>query len=274
MDNSPDRTPDQSPPEAGLFQEWQFQPAPADPGMAYAASANADAAGNAKEVPIWRLDLPADPELAEEALAKRQDLLLASQTALDDVPRRIADLVQHSRATGGVGLSFAPALAEALPDPEAEALGLLHTLELPTVGVSFALGSEEQHGLDQVFTQFKLDMDNLVRLVTHFAWVETQQGDRLIGRSIVSWSGDLDTLWQSGLALQACELHQRSLHQALASRNLLLHAAVVTVRSAAKLAVLLTTPGGAVLAIPVAWKFIKEVMADLEEYKLIAATPL
>jgi hypothetical protein len=110
--------------------------------------------------------------------------------------------------------------------------------------------------------------------VTHFAWVETRQGDLLIGRSVVGWSGDLDTLWRPGLTTEQRELHRRSLHQALASRNILLHAVVVTVRSAAKLAVLLTTPGGALLALPVAWKFVKEIMADIEKYKLITQTPL
>jgi hypothetical protein len=261
--------PDESLPEAGLLQTWQFQPTPAAPGLSYSIKeADADA------VPVWRLDLPADPEAAQATLSQRQKLLLTSQIALADVPVRIDNLVQHARATGGVGLSFAPLSAEALPDPEADALGLLHALELPAVGVSFAAGSEEQHGLEQAFTRFKADMDNLMRLVTHFAWVETQQDNHLIGRTIVGWSGDLDMLWRLGLAPQGYELHQRSLSQALASRNILLHATVVTVRSAAKLAVLLTTPGGALLAIPVAWKFVKEVMVDVEKYKLIAQTPI
>ena len=261
--------PDKSLPDAGLFQSWQFQPTPAAPGLSYSV----DAAG-AEALPVWSLNLPADPQAARATLSQRQDLLLSSQMALNDVPLRIDDLVQHARATGGVGLSFAPPSAEALPDPEADALGLLHALELPAVGVSFAAGSEEQRGLNQAFEQFKADMDNLTRLITHFAWVETQQDGLLIGRTIVGWSGDLDMLWRTGLTPQARELHQRSLSQALASRNILLHATVVTVRSAAKLAVLLTTPGGAVLAIPVAWKFIKEVMADIEKYKLIAQTPI
>lgn len=261
--------PDTSLPEAGLFQSWQFQPAPAAPGLSYVV----DAAG-AEALPVWRLDLPADPQAAQSTLSQRQELLLTSQMALADVPDRIESLVQHARASGGVGISFAPPPAEALPEPESDALELLHALEMPAVGLSFAAGSEERRGLDNAFTQFKADMDNLMRLVTHFAWVETQQDNLLIGRTIVGWSGDLDMLWRSGLAPQAQELHQLSLSQALASRNILLHAAVVTVRSAAKLAVLLTTPGGAVLAIPVAWKFIKEVMADIEKYKLIAQIPI
>lgn len=260
--------PDKTSPDAGLFQTWQFQTGPAVPGLSYSI----DMAG-AEALPVWRVDLPADPQAAQATLSQRQDLLLTSQMALADVPLRIDDLVQHARATGGVGLSFAPPSADALPDPEADALGLLHALELPAVGVSFAAGDEEQRGLNQAFDQFKADMDNLMRLVTHFAWVETQQDNLLIGRTIVGWSGDLDMLWRTGLTPQAQELHQRSLSQALASRNILLHATVVTVRSAAKLAVLLTTPGGALLAIPVAWKFIKEIMADIEKYKLITQIP-
>lgn len=261
--------PDKSLPEAGLFQTWQFQPAPAIPDLSYSV----EGAG-VSAVPIWRLDLPADAEAAQATLSQRQELLLTSQIALTDIPLRIDNLVQQAQATGGVGLSFAPPSDEVLAGPEADTLELLHALELPAVGVSFATGSEERRGLEQAFDQFKVDMDNLMRLVTHFAWVETQQDSHLIGRTIVSWSGDLDMLWRLGLAPQGYELHQRSLSQALASRNILLHATVVTVRSAAKLAVLLTTPGGAVLAIPVAWKFVKEVMADIEKYKLITQIPI
>ncbi len=207
-------------------------------------------------------------------LAERQEVLGASQLALEDIPERIENLVRQARATGGVGLSFAPPSAEALPEPEAEALELLHALEMPAIGVSFDAAGEEKRGLEQTFDQFKADMDDLLRLVTHFAWVETEQDGRLIGRSVVGWSGDLDTLWHGGLTPEQRELHHRSLRQALASRNILLHAVVVTLRSAAKLAVLLTAPGGALLAVPVAWKFVKEIMADIEKYKLIAETPL
>lgn len=241
--------------------------------MSYAIDA-AGAEADAQAYPVWRVDLPANPTSAEMVLAERQEVLIASELALEDVPERVEDLVQQARASGGVGLSFATPSAEAMPEPEAEALELLHALELPAVGLSFAAGSEERRGLEQAFDQFKVDMDDLLRLVTHFAWIETQQDGRLIGRTVVGWSGDLDTLWQPGLTSEQHELHRSSLRQALASRNILLHAVVVTLRSAAKLAVLLTTPGGAVLAVPVAWKFVKEIMADIKKYKLIAETPL
>ena len=241
--------------------------------MSYAIDV-AGAEAVAQAYPVWRLDLPADSTSAEMVLAERQEVLSASELALKDVPERIEDLVLQARAIGGVGLSFAPQTAETLPEPEADALELLHTLELPAVGLSFAAGSDERRGLEQAFDQFKADMDDLLRLVTHFAWVETQQEGRLIGRTVVGWSGDLDTLWQPGLTPEQHELHRSSLRQALASRNILLHAVVVTLRSAAKLAVLLTTPGGALLVVPVAWKFVKEIMADIEKYKLIAETPL
>lgn len=269
MHTSLPQPPDQLTPDAGLFQTWQFQLAPATAGLSYAIDS-----ASAETLPVWRIDLPADPGQAERTLAERQVLLGASQRALEDVPQRIANVVQHAQATGGVGLSFAPLSAEALPDTEAETLGLLHALELPAAGVSFAAGSEERRGLEQAFDQFKADMDDLLRLVTHFAWVETQQDSVLLGRTVVGWSGDLDTLWSPGLTPERRDLHRRSLHQALVSRNILLHATVVTARSAGKLAVLLATPGGAVLAIPVAWKFVKAIMADIEKYKLIAETPL
>jgi hypothetical protein len=117
-------------------------------------------------------------------------------------------------------------------------------------------------------------MNRLLRLVTHFAWVETEIEGQLLGRSVVSWSGDLDTNWASSAAAEVYQLHQRSLNQALVTRNIALHAVTITTQSAVKLAVLLAAPGGALLALPVAWKFVKSILADIQKYKDLTRAPL
>jgi hypothetical protein len=84
----------------------------------------------------------------------------------------------------------------------------------------------------------------------------------------------LNTAWKPGLLPENRDLHRRALQQALATRHIVMHALVVTTGSAAKLALLLTTPASALLALPVAWKLVKQIMADIEKYKQIAKIPL
>lgn len=251
-----------------LFGAWQVSALAPAPGVSFdTQSAGPEAA------PIFRLELPADARRAAARLDEEEVRLRAVQAALADVPQRVDRLVQQAQVSGGVGVSFAAA-ETTLPEPEAEALELLHALEMPAVGLSFAVEGEQRRSLDQAYEDFRADMDNLFRLVSNFAWVETRQAEALVGRTVVSWSGDLSTTWKLGLPPENQDLHRRSLQQALATRHIVMHALVVTTSSAAKLALLLTTPASAVLALPVAWKLVKQIMADLEKYKQIAKIPL
>lgn len=245
---------------------WQFSTVPDLPGVAFSMETDA-----VNQVPIWRSDLPANPEMAAADLAENDAQMQLSLQALEAVPERIDALVRQAQGASLGGVSFA---AETLAEPEAELLDFVQTINRPSTGVSFAVGGEEKSKLEAAFAQFGEDMEHLLRLVTHFAWVETQIDGRLMGRSIVSWSGDLDTSWKSGLKDEIHQLHKRSLYQALATRNLALHAVTITAKSAAKLAVLLATPGGAILALPVVWKYVKQILADVENYKEITKVPL
>jgi hypothetical protein len=70
--------------------------------------------------------------------------------------------------------------------------------------------------------------------------------------------GDMHTVWHAGLDPTLAMLHQR----ALASRDARMRTVVVA-RVALKLSVLMSTPGGALLALPAAWTFVHQVPAEL-----------
>lgn len=258
-----------SDPLPAAFESWQFAADTSAPGLSYGLDTTPD-----EHIPVWRKDLSADPEVAAAELAAGEALTQASMEELDAVPGRIDDLIRYTQAESTGGVSFAAPSTEALPEPEAELLDLLGTINSPAVGISFAVGGEEQGKIENAFDQFGSDMNRLLRLVTHFAWVETEIEGQLLGRSVVSWSGDLDTNWASSAAAEVYQLHQRSLNQALATRNIALHAVTITTQSAVKLAVLLAAPGGALLALPVAWKFVKGILADIQKYKDLTRAPL
>ena len=104
------------------------------------------------------------------------------------------------------------------------------------------------------------------RALAHYAAVETAVQGRLLGRTTVSWMGDMNTVWHAGLDPTSAVLHQRTLALALASRDTWMRMVVVVARGAIALSVLLTTPGGAILALPAAWKFVHQVLSELEKY--------
>jgi hypothetical protein len=251
-----------SDPLPAAFESWQFESDKSVPGVSFGLDSAPE-----ERIPVWRKDLSADPEVAAAELTASEALTQASMEELDAVPGRIDDLISHVQSESVGGVSFAAPSTEALPAPEAELLDLLGTINSPAVGISFAVGGEEQGKIENAFDQFGSDMNRLLRLVTHFAWVETEIEGQLLGRSVVSWSGDLDTNWASSAAAEVYQMHQRSLNQALVTRNIALHAVTITTQSAVKLAVLLAAPGGALLALPVAWKFVKGILADIQKYK-------
>ena len=88
-----------------------------------------------------------------------------------------------------------------------------------------------------------------------------------MGETIVGWTGDTRTVWGAGAAPARLAWHTRSMALALASRAMLLRTFFLVTQDAAKLSVLLAVPGGAVLALPVAWKFVYQVLAEVGEYQ-------
>jgi hypothetical protein len=132
--------------------------------------------------------------------------------------------------------------------------------------ISFALG-EQEGKLEEATNQFQAAMQRMLRLVAHFAWVETQSQGALLGRTIVTWTGDMDTLWGAGLSSGQFELHERSLQAALASRNTLLRTWLVTSQAAIKLSILVSTPGGAILALPAAWRLVNQILAQARQLR-------
>ena len=142
--------------------------------------------------------------------------------------------------------------------------GGIESLEHPSDQVSFGLVSADTTKLEAVESQFKLAMERVWRMVSHFAYVETAVDGALTGRTMLGWSGNLNTLWEKNVDPDRMDLHQRNLQVAVASRHSLLRVVTVTVQSAVKISALITTPAGAVMALPVAWKFINQLLTEVK----------
>jgi hypothetical protein len=220
-------------------------------------------------IPIarWELDLPADAGAATEILQQRESMIAASLSALQTAPDDIREFV-HNIGGGRLDeVAFDTLPAQPLSSAEQEALRLLTYLEVGPENVSFASAEESRTDLDQASQQFQAAVERMLQLVSHFAFVETKIDGNLTGRTVVSWSGDMYNAWQEQVEADSYGLHQQSVRQAMASRNILIHACIATTQSAARLAVLLTNPAGAILALPVAWKLVNQILKDVEKYR-------
>jgi hypothetical protein len=246
------------------FDSAQDKPSPPG-GTAFGTTATGEAPPTA-EAPVWRANLPADPKQADRDLDRAEEGLEAAQQALDAAASRLDALAEERPS----GLAFdVSATGAELPDPEQELLALLEEAKRGGPPVSFGAGEPIRGGWAQATQQFQAFVEQLQRIVSHYAWVETRVQGQLLGRTAVSWTGDMDTAWQAGLNPAQMALHQRTLGLALASRETLIRTFVVTASGAARLSVLLSTPGGAILALPAAYKFINQVRTELERHQQI-----
>ena len=250
-----------------VFGNWQV--APSYPSVEVAFDLGES---DSEEASLWRLDLPSDPQAAGAQLEQSAAQVAATQAALEDIPDRIDALLMQRQALDSGQVAFDMAGAAPLAEPESELLRWLDSVD-PGQEVSFGLESVTSSEVKGAGAQFLQGTDQLLRLLVHFAWVETQIEGDLLARTVVNWTGDSDTTWGEQLTPQQFQLHQRSLRLALASRTTLLRIFIIVTQSAAKISALIATPGGALLALPAAWKFVNKVLAEVKNYQELSTTP-
>jgi hypothetical protein len=209
---------------------------------------------------VWHIDLPGDCRTAAVSLASGEAHVRASQHALALAEERLKAFVAVRTATPAFAVS---ATTASFAPPEAELVVWLQDMQ--DGAVSFGPGEWLRRGWEESTEQLQAFFNRLLQSLAHYAAVETAVQGQLLGRTTVSWTGDMDTVWQAVLDPTSAVLHQRALALALASRDTWMRMMIVVLRGAITLSVLLTTPGGAVLALPAAWKFVHQVLSELEK---------
>jgi hypothetical protein len=104
-------------------------------------------------------------------------------------------------------------------------------------------------------------------MVSHYARVETEIAGARAGHTAIGWTGDFQTIWAPGVTPPSMQLHHQSVHLALASRIALLRMVAIVATGAAGLALRLSIPGGQLLALPAACKFVRDVVTELHTWK-------
>lgn len=210
--------------------------------------------------PVWRANYPADPDLMEADLEVARKQLEAAEAALVVTPARLDAYL----AQGQAGLAYdLPAPGSQPSLPEEDLTLLLGEIQGVVPVTSYALDDLPAGRWAHAFEAFQAFADRFQQVVAHMAWVETEMGGRLVGRTAVTWTGDMDTILLDWLEPDQLRLHQQTLGLALASRRTVLRTSSLVIANAVKLSALLATPAGIALAIPVVLRFIYQLRKEL-----------
>jgi hypothetical protein len=195
-------------------------------GFAFTASATTTPA-----VPLWSIDLPADPAQAARRLMSCDARLRAASQRLADAPARLEVALDRHRPE--VAFTTATSATEAATDTE-------------LVGWLQRVG----------------------RACTPTAWVETRIQGEPMARSLLGPTGNLRALCRPGLGPCGAGLHQDAVRLVVSSRVALLRVVACVTRGAVAISVRLALPGGAVLALPVAWRFVQRLLGEVDRGNL------
>lgn len=263
-----------------LLGDWHTAEADADMAVSFAAGGDP-----APAISQWSPPLPADPARAAQALQDRAqqqarvaDQLNAVFTRLDPLARQTALALQTDQP---------PSFSAPQGTPESELADLLREgaeQARPTAEGGLLVPARWhalRAGMESAF-------DTIQRQVRLAAWVETRLNHQRLARSAVTWTGSTHTVLEP-LALQSLQtgftaqtdwlfaggryytaLHQRNIRVAVATRATLIRSVFVCLESASKIAsaLMLPPPAGPLAALPVAWDFIRRMLAELRSAEL------
>jgi hypothetical protein len=205
------------------------------------------------EPPVWRVELPGDPEAARSLLARRERRLECSQRDLT----RAAEAVAALREQGAVAFA-------APDDPlQAQKAALWETVAALQQPVAYDIRlrvDEEQRALMEHWQHFVARVRDLV---SHYARVRTTIDDVDVGLTRVGWTGDFETRWVDAVTDLQMQRHRESVGLALGSRVALMRLVSVVAGGAAGLTVRASVPGGQLLLIPATWRFVRDVLKEL-----------
>jgi hypothetical protein len=225
---------------------WQ----PVAPASAFSAAG----AGMGRGEAVWSVGLPADASAAAAALDARAARLDVIGSGLTEASRRLVAFVGEVSAGPALGASFVAGSGD-IPERE-----LAVWLAGARGGVSSARWGGRSDGLGAAAREARAFLAQVAGSWTGFARVETSFGGAACARTRVGWLGDFETVWPAGIGPDRAGMHRTALALALATRTAWLRLAQELVGGGVRLGALIAGPGGWLLAVPAAWRFVRRVL--------------
>jgi hypothetical protein len=226
-------------------------------------------------VPVYRVNLPGSGEDAAGALAEQLAGFERVQASLTQIPAQLDGLARRMQKPTA-GLSFALDGSVPLSAPESELLSLLAETDAAALrgadlesGVSFGVSEAVGAALGQAREKFVALVEQVNRDILHFAWVETKVEGLLVARTKVGWSGDSTTLLHEAASPEHTRLHHQSLKVVAKTRTLKLSLLLSVTSGAVKVGVLMASPEGARLALPVVCEYVIKSLDQLKQIQTL-----
>lgn len=201
----------------------------------------------------------------------------AAFAALDArVDARIDELVRRASASeeGDDGdVSFGLGAGEAEPDDELWALVRLARGEIDDdEELSFAVGDVGEEGrLDRARRELSELVDRVMESLTSLAVVDTSHGSSR-AKTRVGWTGDVTTFVAPGTSPEVVRAHAATVEASLNRSMLRLRLFTSITAAAGRLAAVLTTPASAVMALPIAYRCVRDVYEQLSSLRELSKT--
>jgi len=128
--------------------------------------------------------------------------------------------------------------------------------------LSFGFGFSDKYS--ETLSEFETFIRKISEFLKPSLCVESRIRESLFARTRAGIGGDLKTLWNftDGEFSAYASLHRRNVSFTLDSRTAMFQLLAQIISGAAALAVRFSLPGGAITALPAAWRYIRDVMAQ------------
>lgn len=222
---------------------------------------------------VWSVSLPANVADAQRSIQQQRHILQTTQMAITESGYFLENLSPSLEM-----VSFGAAGIANMPDPEARLVESLAHLQGDEAAVSFGSGFLPKlpglpDGWQATVADYQAFVQQTLQLVRPTLRVETKIENVLLAYTQARLTGDFDTVWveaenpnsqlkQSGSNQQT---HQQILSLTIQSRLALLRLLAQTSVGAAALAAKFAVPGGAIVALPAAWRYIQDVVKQAQQ---------
>jgi hypothetical protein len=195
----------------------------------------------------WMVHLPTDPALAMRVLATADEDLTASLRRLPVAKDKLAAVLD-------------PEPTWAFNSQRSDAEGMLAAW-LYDDQISYDTGAAGRRVTPAMLGDCAAFIDRIRTACSPTAVIETLSGDRLVGRSRLALDGNAGTVVRSDRGANDTRLHGQAVALAASSRVALVRVLGLAARAAVAISVRLVLPGGPLLALGPALRFVHDVVA-------------
>lgn len=153
--------------------------------------------------------------------------------------------------------------------PEGQLLALIREVERPEPAgeVSFGIGETVSAAMQKAQAEFDVFMERINRDILNFAHVESGAADSPVAATRINWTGDALTVLSAGATPGDLREHSQTLRRELMGRNLRLRMFSTVTIAAGKISLALTSPGSAILALPMAYQYVSQLSKQWQAFQ-------